>query len=105
MRAAVAAILGSATFVFAAPAFAADAGSTEQLEEVQVTGTRIKRANDFDTANPTTVVDSDYIKNLGIVNVGDASEVAAVRTFRTTRLRPPATPTSSPVRRSPTCAA
>ena len=72
MRAAVAAILGSAAFVMAAPAFAADSAKSDQLEEVQVTGTRIKRANDFDTANPTTVVDSDYMKNLGIVNVGDA---------------------------------
>jgi hypothetical protein len=46
VRAAVAAILGTATFVLAAPAFAADSNSSsgEQIEEVQVTGTRIKRA-------------------------------------------------------------
>ena len=31
-----------------------------------------RAASDFDTANPTTVVDADYFKNLGIVNVGDA---------------------------------
>jgi len=41
------------------------------LDEVTVTGSRIRRTTDFDTANPTTVVDEAYIKNLGIVNVGD----------------------------------
>jgi len=57
------------------PAVAADASGAQasgELEEIQVTGTRIKRATDFDTANPTTVIDSDYFQNLGIVNVGDA---------------------------------
>jgi outer membrane receptor protein involved in Fe transport len=54
-------------------AFSAEAtAASNELEEVQVTGTRIRRTTDFDTANPTTVVDSDYFKNLGIVNVGDA---------------------------------
>jgi iron complex outermembrane recepter protein len=52
-------------------AHAQDAASTEQLEEITVTGSRIKRSTDFDTANPTTVVDSTYMQNLGIVNVGD----------------------------------
>ncbi len=67
VRIAVAAILGSV--VYSTSAWSADA---EALEEVQVTGTRIKRNTDFDTANPTTVIDSDYFRNLGIVNVGDA---------------------------------
>src|SRR6185295_5414437 len=31
-----------------------------------------RRTTDFDTANPTTVVDASYLQNLGIVNVGDA---------------------------------
>ena len=43
-----------------------------QVEEITVTGSRIRRTTDFDTANPTTVVDSQYLQNLGIVNVGDA---------------------------------
>ncbi len=43
-----------------------------QIEEITVTGSRIRRTTDFDTANPTTVVDSSYLKNLGLVNVGDA---------------------------------
>ncbi len=43
----------------------------DQLEEITVTGSRIKRSTDFDTANPTTVVDSTYMQNLNVVNVGD----------------------------------
>jgi outer membrane receptor protein involved in Fe transport len=42
------------------------------LDEVTVTGSRIRRTTDFDTPNPTTVVDSSYLQNLGIVNVGQA---------------------------------
>jgi iron complex outermembrane receptor protein len=42
------------------------------LEEITVTGSRIRRTTDFDTPNPTTVVDANYLENLGIVNVGDA---------------------------------
>lgn len=89
--AAVAAILGAARYrKFAPPAWAialmgAGAGTAAHaqeapsgpssgpvvVEELTVTGSRIKRTTDFDTANPTTVVDSAYIRNLGIVNVGD----------------------------------
>ena len=46
--------------------------STQQLERIEITGSRIKRTTDFDTANPTTVVDADYLKQQGLVNVGDA---------------------------------
>ncbi len=68
VRATVAVILGSALLAgYVAPSFAAD-----ELDEVQVTGSRIKRTTDFDTANPTTVVDADYLKQQGFVNVGDA---------------------------------
>ena len=45
------------------------------LDEVTVTGSRIRRKTDFDTANPTTVVDSDYLKNLGVSNVSQALEM------------------------------
>ena len=44
----------------------------QSLDEVTVTGSRIRRSTDFDTANPTTGVDASYLRNLGIVNVGDA---------------------------------
>jgi len=42
------------------------------LEEITVTGSRIRRTTDFSTPNPTTVVDADFLDNLGIVNVGEA---------------------------------
>ena len=48
------------------------AAGVQTLDEVTVTGSRIRRTTDFDTPNPTTVVDSDYLRNLGIVNVGAA---------------------------------
>ena len=69
VRVAVAAVLGS--IIGSGQLMAAEAAA-EALDEVQVTGSRIRRATDFDTANPTTVIDADYFKNLGIVNVGDA---------------------------------
>jgi outer membrane receptor protein involved in Fe transport len=52
----------------------ASSGTPEalQVEEITVTGSRIKRTTDFDTANPTTVVDQSFLQNLGIVNAGDA---------------------------------
>lgn len=68
VRACVAAILSSSVLLSASPAIAQD----ETLDEVQITGSRIRRTTDFDTANPTTVIDADYFRNLGIVNVGDA---------------------------------
>ena len=46
--------------------------SSEQLQEVEVTGTRIKRTTDFTTATPTTVIDTTTMENAGVVNVGDA---------------------------------
>ena len=42
------------------------------MEEITVTGSRIKRANDFDVSTPTTVVDASYLENLNITNVGEA---------------------------------
>src|SRR5215470_3395267 len=48
------------------------AQAPQNLEEIVVTGSRIRRTSDFDTSNPTTVVDGQYMKDLGIVNLGDA---------------------------------
>lgn len=42
------------------------------LDEITVTGSRIRRKTDFDTANPTTIVDGDYLKALGVGNVSQA---------------------------------
>jgi len=65
------------TLGLAGPAFAQDqpaqnTAGAQTLDEVTVTGSRIRRTTDFDTANPTTVVDDKYLQNLGIVNVGSA---------------------------------
>lgn len=54
--------------------FAQDAEDDEKgLEEIVVTGTRIKRS-DFITANPVTTYDRDEIENLGIVDIGELFE-------------------------------
>ncbi len=47
-------------------------GQPAQLQEVEVTGSRIKRTTDFSTPTPTTVIDSGTMESLGIVNVGQA---------------------------------
>ena len=82
VRTAVAAILGatisggllSSAQAQAQPA--APAATTPiTLEEVTVTGSRIKRTDDFNTPTPTTVIDSNVMQNLGIVNVGKALEM------------------------------
>jgi outer membrane receptor protein involved in Fe transport len=43
----------------------------EAVEQITVTGTRI-RSDDFSNAQPSTVVGSDMLENLGMVNLGDA---------------------------------
>ncbi|MGB6450092.1 MAG: TonB-dependent receptor [Steroidobacteraceae bacterium] len=54
-----------------------------QLQEVEVTGSRIKRTTDFTTATPTTVIDSATMESLGVVNVGQvlALTPANISTF------------------------
>src|SRR5690606_30948032 len=42
----------------------------QAMEEVSVTGTRIRR-DDFSNPQPTTVVTGEMMESLGIVNVGD----------------------------------
>src|SRR5262245_9668967 len=69
---AVAMTLGLAGPAFAQDQPASDSSAAQTLDEVTVTGSRIRRTTDFDTANPTTVVDANYLQNLGIVNVGAA---------------------------------
>lgn len=46
-------------------------GGIARLEEVTVTGSRIRR-DDFNSATPTTVFDREYMEGLGIVNAGEA---------------------------------
>ena len=64
-------VIGAAHAAVAQQAEVPGAAPPASLEEITVTGSRIRRTTDFDTANPTTVVDAQYLQNLGIVNVGD----------------------------------
>lgn len=52
---------------------AQDDATGEQLtrEEVTVTGSRIRR-DDFSSAQPTMVMDNEYLLSLGVINVGQA---------------------------------
>jgi outer membrane receptor protein involved in Fe transport len=69
---ALAVTIGLSSAAYAQQADQPAAGGAQSLEEITVTGSRIKRTTDFDTANPTTVLDANYLQNLGIVNVGQA---------------------------------
>ena len=59
----IAAGLGTTPRVFAQ----GDAG----VEEITITGTRIRRS-DYTSPTPTTTVDGEYLRDLGLVNVGEA---------------------------------
>jgi len=52
---------------------AGQAGGT--LEEITVTGSRIKRTNDFNTPTPTTVIDTAAMENMGMVNIGETLQL------------------------------
>ena len=47
-----------------------DQASQGVLEEIQVTGSRIRRSG-FDTPTPVTVMDKQFMEQMGIVNVSD----------------------------------
>ena len=49
----------------------ADDQQPRSLEEITVTGSRIRR-DDFSSAQPTTVMDNEYLQNLGVINLGQA---------------------------------
>ena len=50
---------------------AAEADEARLLEEITVTGSRIRR-DDFSSAQPTTVMDNNYLQSLGVINLGQA---------------------------------
>lgn len=60
----------SATAAISAPALAAEEQSAEDVERIEVTGSRIKRA-DMEGANPVQVISRQDMINTGINNVGD----------------------------------
>ena len=66
-----------------APTASSTSEQPTTLEEVTVTGSRIKRTTDFNTPTPTTVIDTTAMENLGLVNVGQAALLspANVSTF------------------------
>lgn len=41
------------------------------IDEMTITGTRIRRS-DYTSPTPTTTIDGDYLRNLGLVSVGEA---------------------------------
>ncbi|HEY1898763.1 MAG TPA: TonB-dependent receptor [Steroidobacteraceae bacterium] len=69
------ATLSWAPHAFAQQAPSADANSDQQLQEVTVTGSRIKHTTDYTTSTPTTVIDAETMQNLGVVNVGQMLEL------------------------------
>src|ERR1700761_4941403 len=52
-------------FAQQAPAAADQSAQPQALEEVTVTGSRIRRTTDFTTPTPTTVIDSTQMQNMG----------------------------------------
>jgi iron complex outermembrane recepter protein len=69
LASAIGAIMTGAAWSNVAGAQETEARST--LDEITITGTRIRR-DDFSSPTPTTVVDNEYMQNLGLVNLGDA---------------------------------
>ncbi len=74
LASAIALVLSGATVATSANAqqpAAADEAADRSLEEITVTGSRIRR-DDFSSAQPTTVMDNEYLQNLGVINLGQA---------------------------------
>jgi iron complex outermembrane recepter protein len=55
---------------------AAGGGGLATLEEITVTGSRIKRTNDFNTPTPTTVIDTTAMESVGVVNIGQTLQLS-----------------------------
>lgn len=52
---------------------AQDQQADSSIEEISVTGTRLRRSG-FDTPNPVTVISNEQIENLGLVNVAEVMD-------------------------------
>lgn len=65
---------------------------TAQLQEVTVTGTRIKQTTDFSTPTPTTVIDTQTMQNMGIVNIGQALNLSPANVSEFTPTAAPESP-------------
>jgi iron complex outermembrane recepter protein len=58
----------------------AQSGAPSVLEEITVTGSRIKRTSDFSTPTPTTVIDNSAMDSLGVVNIGQTLQLTPANT-------------------------
>jgi outer membrane receptor protein involved in Fe transport len=70
LASAIAALVSGATFSGASLAQQQEAQPPQSLDEITVTGTRIRR-DDYTTPNPVATFGSQEMRNLGIVNVAD----------------------------------
>src|SRR5688572_15642860 len=71
VRAAVAATLGLGLYSTTLPVLSAEEAAEEELDEVQITGSRIVR-QDYVSPNPVQSIDAEQLERLGIVNIADA---------------------------------
>lgn len=73
--------MGMSTVALSAPQDSTDpvttpsAGTSTELTEVTITGSRVKRASGFDAPNPLTVVSAEVIEQLGQVNVAESMSI------------------------------
>jgi outer membrane receptor protein involved in Fe transport len=72
VRAALAAMLSYALVIPSMAAEAAAEDDVDELDTVEITGTRIQVPGNFTSANPITSITGEEMRNLGIVNVSDA---------------------------------
>ena len=68
---------------------AAGGGGLATLEEITVTGSRIKRTNDFNTPTPTTVIDTTAMESVGVVNIGQTLQLTPANASTFTPARDP----------------
>jgi iron complex outermembrane recepter protein len=64
------AVVTSTACVFPTVTFAQDASAN--IQEVVVTGSRIRRADTFDSPVPVAIIDGDSLKSSGFTVLGDA---------------------------------
>ncbi len=63
-------VLGVSSAVISAPVFAEEAGAEEEIEKIEVTGSRISRS-DIETPIPVTIIGRADILAMGALNVAD----------------------------------
>jgi outer membrane receptor protein involved in Fe transport len=68
---------GASAALFGANANAAEEQAAEEVERIQVTGSRIKRT-DMETASPITVISAEVLKAQGIQDVGQFLQTSAI---------------------------